>query len=160
MDFFEVLPGAISVQKQSSRGVLLKKMFFEISKNSQENACARVSFLIKLQAWGWQLWRRCFPVNFVKFLRTPFFTKHLWWLLLWVSSNNENCVLLFKVNVDENEKQSTGGVLCKMFLKTSQSYRIIRNTWWRDQTHWSFIRTTNVGILHSSSIWSVVHLSF
>ena len=24
----------------------------------------------------------CFPVNFVKFLRTPFFTEHLWWLLL------------------------------------------------------------------------------
>ena len=27
-------------------------MFFEISQNSQENTCARVSFLIKLQAWG------------------------------------------------------------------------------------------------------------
>ena len=27
-------------------------MFLEISQNSQENACARVSFLIKLQAWG------------------------------------------------------------------------------------------------------------
>ena len=27
-------------------------------------------------------WRRCFPVNFVKFLRTPFYTEHLWWLLL------------------------------------------------------------------------------
>ena len=24
----------------------------------------------------------CFPVNFEKFLRTPFFTEHLWWLLL------------------------------------------------------------------------------
>ena len=29
-----------------------------------------------------RLWRRCFPVNFVKFLRTPFFIEHLWWLLL------------------------------------------------------------------------------
>ena len=27
-------------------------------------------------------WHRCFPVNFVKFLRTPFFIEHLWWLLL------------------------------------------------------------------------------
>ena len=27
-------------------------MFFKISQNSQENTCARVSFLIKLQAWG------------------------------------------------------------------------------------------------------------
>ena len=28
------------------------------------------------------LWHRCFPVNFSKFLRTPFFTEHLRWLLL------------------------------------------------------------------------------
>ena len=28
------------------------------------------------------LWHRCFPVNFVKFLRTPFYKEHLWWLLL------------------------------------------------------------------------------
>ena len=25
-----------------------------------------------------RLWHRCFPVNFVKFLRTPFLTEHLW----------------------------------------------------------------------------------
>ena len=30
----------------------LKKVFLEISQNSQENTCARVSFLIKLQASG------------------------------------------------------------------------------------------------------------
>ena len=29
-----------------------------------------------------KIWHRCFPVNFVKFLRTPFFIEHLWWLLL------------------------------------------------------------------------------
>ena len=28
----------------------VKKVFLEISQNSQENTCARVSFLIKLQA--------------------------------------------------------------------------------------------------------------
>ena len=27
-------------------------------------------------------WYRCFSVNFVKFLRTPFLTQHLWWLIL------------------------------------------------------------------------------
>ena len=27
-------------------------------------------------------WHRCFPVNFSKFLRTPFVTEHLRWLLL------------------------------------------------------------------------------
>ena len=29
-------------------------------------------------------WHRCFPVNFVKFLRTPTFIEHLWWLLLYI----------------------------------------------------------------------------
>ena len=63
-------------------------MFLEISQNLQENTCARVSFLIKLQASGLQfslkkrLWHSCFPMNFVKFLRTPFFIEYLWWLLL------------------------------------------------------------------------------
>ena len=52
----------------------VKKVFLEISQNSLENTCARVSFLIKLH--------RCFPANFAKFLRTPFLTEHLRWLLL------------------------------------------------------------------------------
>ena len=30
--------------------VLLEKLFLELSENSQEKTCARVSFLIKLQA--------------------------------------------------------------------------------------------------------------
>ena len=38
------------LQKQSSEGILLKKVFLEILQNSQENTCARVFFLIKLQA--------------------------------------------------------------------------------------------------------------
>ena len=41
-----------AVPEAGTRGVLRKKMFLEISQNSQENTCARVSFLIKLQAWG------------------------------------------------------------------------------------------------------------
>ena len=36
-------------------GVLYKKVFLEISQNSQENICARVSFLIKLHASGLRL---------------------------------------------------------------------------------------------------------
>ena len=59
----------------------VKKVFLEILQNSQENTCARVSFLIKLQALA-QLWHRCFYVNFAKFLRTPFLTEHLQWLFL------------------------------------------------------------------------------
>ena len=53
-----------------------------------ENTCARVFFLNKvadlrpatlLKKWFWHWY---FPRNFAKFLRTPFFTEQLWWLLL------------------------------------------------------------------------------
>ena len=36
-----------------------------------------------------RLWRRCFPENFAKFLRTRFLTEHLWWLLLNVLSSTD-----------------------------------------------------------------------
>ena len=53
-------------------------MFLEISQNSQENTCARDSFLIQLQARSATFLKksfrdRCFPVNFSKFLRTLFY---------------------------------------------------------------------------------------
>ena len=70
-----------------------KRVLLEISQNSQENTCARVSFLIKLQAWPATLlkkrpWHRCFPVTFAKFLGAPFFKEHLRWLLLFVEKSD------------------------------------------------------------------------
>ena len=59
-------------------------MFLEISQNSQENTCSRVSFLrpaTLLKKW---LWYRCFPVNFEKFLRTSFLQNTSGRLLLLV----------------------------------------------------------------------------
>ena len=50
-----------------TRRCFVKKVFLEISQNSQENTCARVSFVIKLQ--------------------TPL-TERLWWLLLWILEEN------------------------------------------------------------------------
>ena len=108
----------------------VKRLLLEMSQNSQENTCARVCILIKLQASSrfpvnfatflrtpvlqntsggcfcphFKMNRReyirtlycaralfdkvaslrhsCLPLNFAKFLRTPFFIEHLWWLLL------------------------------------------------------------------------------
>ena len=73
--------------KAVARRCSVEKVFLEISQNSRKNTCVRVSFLTKLQArpatlLKKRLWHRCFPVNFEKFLRTPFFTEHLRWLLL------------------------------------------------------------------------------
>ena len=74
----------------------VKKVFLKISQNSQRNTCARYSFLIKLQACN------CFPVNFVKFLRRPFFIEYLRCLLLnmrvsgIIYSNNSSIIVNFK----------------------------------------------------------------
>ena len=38
---------------------------------------------------------RCFSVNFAKFLRTPFFTKHLCWLLLITIIRIQNSLFLW-----------------------------------------------------------------
>ena len=66
----------------------VKKVFLEISQNSLEKqVCQSLFFnkvaglrpepLLKKRPWHW-----CFPVNFANFLRTPFLTKQLQWLLL------------------------------------------------------------------------------
>ena len=50
---------------------LCQSLFFD------KVACLRPATLLKKR-----LWHRCFPMNFVKFLRTPSYIEHLWWLLL------------------------------------------------------------------------------
>ena len=66
------------IKKQKQPPEVFCKMFLEISRDLQENICARVPSLIKLQASVTlpkkRLWYRCFPVNFAKFLRTPYRT--------------------------------------------------------------------------------------
>ena len=61
--------------RRSCLEVFCKKYVLKsFTKFTGKKTCARVSFLIKLQASGLQkkrLWHRCFPVNFAKFLRTP-----------------------------------------------------------------------------------------
>ena len=45
-----VLRVSRGILEAATRCVLLKKVFLDISQNSQENTCAKVSFLMKLQA--------------------------------------------------------------------------------------------------------------
>ena len=52
-------------------------MFLKILQNSQENTCAKVSFLIKLKVPNLQFYLKktpaqvFFPVNFTRFLQVP-----------------------------------------------------------------------------------------
>ena len=83
--------------KSSHQRCSVKKVFLEILQNSQDSTCARVSFLIKLQAapatlLKKRLQHRCFPGNFAKFLITPVFAENLWWLFLqWLLSVTYFC---------------------------------------------------------------------
>ena len=56
-----------------ARTCSVKKVSFKISQNSMENTCARARPATLLKK---RLWNRCFPVNFTKFLRQPFFTEY------------------------------------------------------------------------------------
>ena len=66
----------------ATRGVLWKKVFLEISQNSQENTFARDSFLIKLQPWGCNFIKResltkVFSCEFCEISKNTFFIEHL-----------------------------------------------------------------------------------
>ena len=51
----------------------LKELIVRFQKQPPQLFCnKRCAILLKKR-----LWHRCFPVNFAKFLRTPFFTEHL-----------------------------------------------------------------------------------
>ena len=77
------LPPLAKFAEAATRGVLWKKVFFEISQNSQENTCARVSCWIRLQALGLQLIKeealaQVFSCEFCDISKNTLFTEHLW----------------------------------------------------------------------------------
>ena len=125
-------------------------VFLEISENSQENACARVSFLIKLQASGLRpatilkkrLWHRRFPMSFMKFLKTPFRKEHLRWLLLKKSS---------KYDYDHDQELQPVGLLKKrcaagiIFLGKSNCFSVFETPQGKKRFTFNriFLRTKN-----------------
>ena len=85
--------------------VLYKKVSWKISENSQENTFCQSLCINKvadlrsrtlLKKWPWY---RCFPVNFVKFLRTPTLQNTFGRLLLKFKRNNMFTYFFFRENV-------------------------------------------------------------
>ena len=111
------------IEKRPSEAVVqrcsVEKLFLEISQNSQENIYASVSF------WK-RLWHMCVVVNFVKFLRRPFFIEHLWCLLL-------DC--LIKSNTQE---QNVWGLLASLQTSTETNSRTILSEYFK-QLAWKSI---------------------
>ena len=85
----------------------VEKVLLEISQNSRENACGTASLLKK------RLWHRCFPVKFVKFLRIPFFTEHLWATASSFGRGNIsfNIISIFSRNLERKTYCVTGNSL-------------------------------------------------
>ena len=60
----------------ATRGVLCKEVFLKTLQNSQENTCARFSFLIK--AGKKETLVQVFSCEICEISKNTFFTKHLW----------------------------------------------------------------------------------
>ena len=58
-------------------------------------------------------------MNFVKFLRTPFFKEHLWWLLLEILVSDNICNVLVLVAFSKQRKQQER-VLFPSFLRQKE----------------------------------------
>ena len=72
-----------------------------------------------------RFWHRCFPLNFVKFLRTRFFVEHLRWLLLiFLKRNLDLCSKFGKLMIVEylNAELNMENAW-DFFVKIKQSYQ-------------------------------------
>ena len=111
---------SICLQRSSHQRCSVKKAFLEILQNSLENTCATVwglegcrprpGTLLKIN-----LWHRCFPVNFAKFLKTPF-PQNTSGRLLLPSHNWKYCFQCIKTN--------------------TVKFRNTQNYWNRKATNW------------------------
>ena len=123
----------------------------------------RLYFLIKLQPTpatslkNW-LWHRCFPVNFAKFLRTPFFTEHLRWLLLSIVMWCFHYFCWHKTDW-----------MCVYYLD-NEVLRQKQHDWWKNSallTFWKAVTCTNICVEYrkiqqtgSTPIWFPNHYIF
>ena len=72
----------VFLQRKFFHATLQKRKIFSVGKQKDHSFSTFAKFfekLIFLIPWyTHKVWNRCFPVNFAKFLRAPFFTEHLW----------------------------------------------------------------------------------
>ena len=87
LSFFSTPPGIIyRVESSHHRCAVKIGVLRNSTKFTRKHLCQSLFFNIVsglrpatlFKMW---LYHRCFPVNFVKFLRTHFYIEHLWWLL-------------------------------------------------------------------------------
>ena len=124
------------------------------SQNSQENNCASVSFLIKrglkpVTLLKKRLWHWCFPVNYAKFLRTPYFTKHLWATVYMKRST----LIIYTIDTSTYKKRQSKKIVLKTFnFRSVRLSQTIRKSFF-------FLLLFEVGILFDSKLSGVQSLN-
>ena len=126
-DPFSTPKYATTCFRSSHRMCSVKKVFLTFLQNLQENTCARVYFLITLQAppatlLKKRLWYRCFPVNFWKILRAPSFKEHFRWLLLLFVSFSKNFAYLLN-----GWYPTLSSHLTKRYIKLQGTHNLMMN---------------------------------
>ena len=86
MFLLQITTTCIRMSEAVARRSTVKKVFLKMSQNSQENTCARVSCLIKLQTSGNFIKKEAlgqvFSYKFYEIFMNTSFLEHIWWLLL------------------------------------------------------------------------------
>ena len=100
-----------------------------------------------------RLWHRCFLVNFVKFLNTPFFIVHLWWLLLKaiatlfsIGKASRNRVSYFSSLFLDKAKASiivSGVIWCAKYVETTVFFGKRSKRFFQLSDQWSIMQYLN-----------------
>ena len=134
------------MQKQTSKG-FFKKMLWEISQNSQGNFCIEMSFFDKVKlcrsapSLKARPQRRCFLVNFAKFVRTPFLqntTRRRLLIIPTINKQYDTFLLTYAIFWGHNLLSFSSSIFMHFFqffsfsftyLQTNSKIKWIRLTW-------------------------------
>ena len=108
----------VNFTETATRGVVQEKVLLEISQNSQENTCARVPFLIKLQAEICNFIKKetlaqMFSCEICEISKNTFFIEHL---RVTASDFKNRFYTLFWCSAVDYEQVNAGWVLDKIIL--------------------------------------------
>ena len=140
--------------------MFIKKVFLKILQNLQENTCTRDRFLINFfnkTLLKKRLWRRCFPVNFAKFLRTPSLQSTSVRLLLQLGTYDTTTS--FHKNQDTKACASCSSFLMD-WLKARRSCEVCSKTNTLLSLHWDLPNTLlrDIKVFADDASLLIVHL--
>ena len=143
---FAVLNGLASICRSSHQRCSIKIGFLKnftkltgkkLSQSLFYNKVAGLRPVILLALLKKRLWRICFPVNFVKFLRTPVSIEHVRWLLLiclllwWIDQSSNKSVWLIVTIVIKGLFRIRSNIyditFCKIGKKIKSFYLFLQN---------------------------------